>query len=435
MSVETAEAYFSEAIVEKVNKPVTRASHVVEIQKALPEYRFKQFLKLNSEGHRIVLSGAFLDIVEKPRESDLLLVNDYIHWFCEGGELDSFKSQTGTSVGKLEDLIAVMPEMIAAFYASRKTIGSVGLRSTIKVTPKKKKSRTPKNKEESAPSHTTNEVTGETVPDNTIDFPTPPPADEIPNDPSGELASVSPIRRDIVSDISTLDRPEYPERKHGEPELQQLDIVDKKPKVELSSWKDAIRPIDLDAPGPEDIDPETKLKAMVAAAKGVRANPAIRDNKASERKPVPKLERLFESEERRPYRHVDVFDVALRPGSVSPGELFGAINSMWGDAIDASVIDPGAADYLRARAAGLPSSLDTNGRENLKRLENTASAYPGRLMDEKLPNIKVLRSVLKQFAMGRTVDELRTIFPGAPIPLLLAGSISEVFRTRISKSK
>jgi hypothetical protein len=56
-------------------------------------------------------------------------------------------------------------------------------------------------------------------------------------------------------------------------------------------------------------------------------------------------------------------------------------------------------------------------------------------MDEKLPNIKVLRSVLKQFAMGRTVDELRTIFPGAPIPLLLAGGIGEVFRTRISKSK
>ena len=71
MSVETVEeAYFPEVLIEEVKKPVTRASHVAEIQKVLPKYRFEQFLRLNNEGHRIILSGAFLDIVEKPRESD-----------------------------------------------------------------------------------------------------------------------------------------------------------------------------------------------------------------------------------------------------------------------------------------------------------------------------------------------------------------------------
>lgn len=435
MSVETVEAYFSEAIVEKVKKPVTRASHVAEIQKVLPRYRFEQFLRLNNEGHRIVLSGAFLDIVEKPRESDLRLADDYIRWFCEGRELESFKQETGTSSEKLEDLISAMPEMIAAFYADRKTIGSVGLHSTIKVTPKKKKSKTPKNKEEAVPSNITNGVDDEAVPDNTIDFPTPPPADEMPNDPSGKLASVSSISGDIMAHISTLGQPEELEQRHDEPELAQPDTVDKEPGIERPSWRETMKLVDLDAPSPVSINPETKLKAMVAAARGVGAKPTIRTHEVSEHMPAAKLERLLEPKERKLYKHVNVFDVALHPGSVSPGELFGAINSMWGDTIDAGIIDPRAVDYLRARAAGLSSSLDADGRETLKRLENTASAYPGRLMDEKLPNIKVLRSVLKQFAMGRTVDELRTIFPGAPIPLLLAGGIGEVFRTRISKSK
>ncbi len=433
MSVETVEeAYFPEALVEEVKQPVTRASHVTEIQKVLPKYRFEQFLRLNDEGHRIILSGAFLDIVEKPRESDLRLADDYIRWFCEGRELESFKQETGTTAEKLEDLISVMPEMIAAFYANRKTIGSVGLHSTIKVTPKKKKSKIPKNKEEAVPSNITNGVDDEAVPDNTIDFPTPPPADEIPNDPSGELASVSPIRGDIMADISTLGQPEELEQKYNEPELPQLDTVDKEPGIERPSWRETMKLVDLDAPSPVSINPETKLKAMVAAAKGVRARPATKDDKAFEHKPAPKLERLLDPEARKQYGHVDVFEVALHPGSVSRDELMGAINSIWGDAISENVVDLFTANYLRGRAAGIEVS-SSDGRKYLKKLEDMAGAYPGRLMNEKLPNIRTIRSVLKQFSMGRTVNELKEAFPGAPVPLLLAGGISEVLRTRISR--
>lgn len=432
MSVETVEeAYFPEVLIEEVKKPVTRASHVAEIQKVLPKYRFEQFLRLNNEGHRIILSGAFLDIVEKPRESDLRLADDYIRWFCEGRELESFKRETGTSSEKLEDLIRVMPEMIAAFYADRKTIGSVGLHGTIKVTPKKKKTKAPKNKEKAALSNTTNGVGDETVPNNTIDFPVPQPTDEMPDDLSGKLASVSPIRENIVPDVLKPDQAEKQEQGHIELELSQPDTVDRKSEVELPSLKDALEPVNLDAPSPV-IDSETKLKAMVAAAKGIRTKPINSTNQISERITIAQLDDLLSPEARDRYRHVDIFEVALHPGSVSRNELMGAINNMWGDAIVESIVDPPTANYLRARAAGIETSL-SDGRKYLKKLEDMAGAYSGRLMDEKLPNVKVIRSVLKQFSMGRTVDELKEMVPGAPVPLLLVGGISEVFRTRISR--
>lgn len=194
MSVETvADVYESEIPLSKDKRLVTRAAHVKEIQNALPKYRFEQFLKLNSEGHRIIFSGAFLDVIEKPRESDLTLINDYIDWFCDGKELSALNRENGARLISFEDLVAIMPEMIARYYTDRKTIGSVSLQSTVKVLQKKKSQNRKKITEGSS-------IAAGEQSDNMIEFPVQPLADEVPSNPDSEIASVTSIHDELDVD-------------------------------------------------------------------------------------------------------------------------------------------------------------------------------------------------------------------------------------------
>lgn len=148
---------------------------------------------------------------------------------------------------------------------------------------------------------------------------------------------------------------------------------------------------------------------------------------------IPDIEPLLPAPERERFDHVDVFNVAQRPGSVTKSELLGAINSMWGRAVDSNILDKAKVDFLRHRFEGRPDQEGTRERKDnpLKLLENLASVYPGRLADDRYPNARLMRSMVKNFARGHTIYELKETTPhNAPVMLLLAGAISEILKTR-----
>lgn len=139
MSIERIDTLEDFSALEVVRPPVTYSRHVKEIQAALTKSQFAQFLQLNPEGHRIIMSTAFLDIIDNPNEKDLWLVDNYVKWFSEGGKIEDIAN--GKALRQLDELIRIMPAMLGRFYADRKTVGAVSLHNTVRVKLKNPKSK------------------------------------------------------------------------------------------------------------------------------------------------------------------------------------------------------------------------------------------------------------------------------------------------------
>jgi hypothetical protein len=129
---------------------------------------------------------------------------------------------------------------------------------------------------------------------------------------------------------------------------------------------------------------------------------------------------------------VDVLAAALNPGSVERPDLLEAIDSMWADAEAENLMGPDEINHLRASFMGRPelSVLSSLSRNPFRRLDAMASTYPGRLNDDDLEGTRRIRDLLKQFTRGIPMKELKEQNFGVPVPLLIAGGISEVFKER-----
>lgn len=228
-------------------------------------------------------------------------------------------------------------------------------------------------------------------------------------------------------------------------QLLRAHFTDQKPEVVFTTTapKPSREPVQTESQERNQDTPETlEQQPQKAVEKAVAQTMETPENKAAqtaatvERQANTLLEPLLTEAQRREFAHVDIFRVALRPGSVSRPELMGAINSMWGRAVDANLLKLEQADYLRNRLAGNATDIELpyGVSSPLHLLESMLSTYPGRLTDDRLSEIMpFMRRLTKQFAMGREIREIKARNPGAPVPLLVTGGISEVLRTAEKK--